>query len=61
MLDPATGAFEVSSPGAFGFHPWIDRQRDLYGVYVIEAPDDVSAGGWDVKQQVRNAVDASSS
>jgi CubicO group peptidase (beta-lactamase class C family) len=60
VLDPVTGAYEVSSPGAFGFHPWIDRQRDLYGVYVIEAPDDVYAGGWDVKQLVRAAIDESS-
>jgi CubicO group peptidase (beta-lactamase class C family) len=61
VLDPATGAYEVSSPGAFGFHPWIDRQRDLYGVYVVEAAaDDVSAGGWDVKQQVRDGIDESS-
>lgn len=22
----------VSSPGAFGFHPWIDRERGVYGV-----------------------------
>jgi D-alanyl-D-alanine-carboxypeptidase/D-alanyl-D-alanine-endopeptidase len=59
VLDPATGAYEVSSPGAFGFHPWIDRERDVYGVYVIEAPNEVSAGGWDVKQQVRVAIDGS--
>lgn len=22
----------VSSPGAFGFHPWIDRERGVYGI-----------------------------
>jgi D-alanyl-D-alanine-carboxypeptidase/D-alanyl-D-alanine-endopeptidase len=22
----------VSSPGAFGFHPWIDRERGIYGI-----------------------------
>ena len=58
VLDPATGAYEVSSPGAFGFHPWIDRERDLYGVYAVYLPgDDISAGGWDVKDEVRAAVD----
>ena len=58
VLDPATGAYEVSSPGAFGFHPWIDRERDLYGVYAVYLnDDDISAGGWDVKDEVRAAVD----
>ncbi|MGZ8763809.1 MAG: serine hydrolase domain-containing protein, partial [Acidimicrobiia bacterium] len=61
-LGPAPGAYEVNSPGAFGFHPWIDRTRDLYGVYVVlNQTDDgeTNAGGWAVKTAVREAIDAS--
>jgi hypothetical protein len=37
-LDPATGqAWEASSPGVFGFIPWIDRRRQLAGVFVARA------------------------
>jgi CubicO group peptidase (beta-lactamase class C family) len=58
LLDPATGAYEISSPGAFGFYPWIDRERDVYGVYAVYVPTDgVSGGGWDVKEQVRVVID----
>jgi serine-type D-Ala-D-Ala carboxypeptidase/endopeptidase len=36
--DPATGqAWEASSPGVFGFIPWIDRRRQLAGVFVARA------------------------
>lgn len=30
--DPATGDGAFSSPGAFGFYPWIDSERKYYGV-----------------------------
>lgn len=30
---------EISSPGAFGFRPWIDRERNLLGVLVVEIRD----------------------
>jgi hypothetical protein len=30
---------EISSPGAFGFRPWIDRENDLLGVFVVEIRD----------------------
>lgn len=30
---------EISSPGAFGFRPWIDRERNLLGVFVVEIRD----------------------
>ncbi len=57
VLDPATLAYEVSSPGTFGFRGWIDRQRDIYGVYVVYSQTETS--GWTVEAQVRAAVDAS--
>ena len=33
--DEAGAAIVISSDGKFGFRPWIDRQNDLYGVYLI--------------------------
>ena len=37
-LDTATGqAWEASSPGVFGFIPWIDRRRQLAGVFVAQS------------------------
>ncbi len=30
--DPVTGDGSVSSAGAFGFYPWIDRTRSVYGL-----------------------------
>ncbi|MBI5255085.1 MAG: hypothetical protein HY855_01190 [Burkholderiales bacterium] len=30
--DPAVGDGAFSSPGAFGFYPWVDASRTLYGV-----------------------------
>jgi hypothetical protein len=58
VLDPATGSYEVSSPGAFGSHPWLDRARDIYGVFVIDyCGTNPGGGGWDVKAIVRTAID----
>ncbi len=30
--DPTTGDGSFSSPGAFGFYPWLNRERTLYGI-----------------------------
>lgn len=38
---PDGSAMVVSSDGALGFRPWIDKQNDLFGVYLIR--DDGSA------------------
>ncbi len=58
VVNPQTGALEISSPGAFGFYPWIDRARDTFGVYSVFNPTDgVSAGGWDIKDRVRFVID----
>lgn len=32
-------ALVISSDGSFGFRPWIDKQNDLFGVYLIEDID----------------------
>jgi hypothetical protein len=39
--DPATGDGSFSSPGAFGFYPWISADRALYGVVARK-----SIGSW---------------
>ncbi len=33
---PATGCLRVSSPGAFGFTPWVDRQNGFYAILAME-------------------------
>ena len=30
---------EISSPGAFGFRPWIDRKNNVIGIFVVEIRD----------------------
>lgn len=35
--DPVVGDGAVSSAGAFGFYPWINRARDTYGILAREA------------------------
>jgi hypothetical protein len=37
--DPEVGDGAFSSPGAFGFYPWIDAQRASYGIVARSAPD----------------------
>ena len=37
--DAATGDGAFSSPGAFGFYPWIDRSRTYYGVLARQVRD----------------------
>ncbi len=44
--DPATGDGAFSSPGAFGFYPWIEANRKYYGVIArfASASDELQAG-----------------
>ena len=35
--DPANGDGAFSSPGAFGFYPWISKDKAYYGVLAREA------------------------
>ena len=35
---PATGCEVVSSPGAFGWTPWVDREHGYYAVLGMEIP-----------------------
>ncbi len=34
-VDSVGNALEVSSPGAFGFTPWIDREHNLLGILMV--------------------------
>lgn len=40
--DPKTGDGAFSSPGAFGFYPWIDAGKTTYGIVARVAPN----GAW---------------
>ena len=42
---PATGCATLSSPGAFGFTPWIDRDAGYYAVLGMELDDFASDRG----------------
>jgi hypothetical protein len=54
----ATGrAVEVSSQGAFGFSPWIDKERMLVGVLMLRSSlIQVMPVYLDLKQIVRTAI-----
>lgn len=43
--DPAVGDGAFSSPGAFGFYPWIDATKTTYGVIARE--ENVAKAGYD--------------
>jgi CubicO group peptidase (beta-lactamase class C family) len=59
ILDKHGRAVQVSSPGALGFTPWVDKERNLLGVFLVEFPRQriVSTIAM-VQQKVREAVDA---
>jgi len=53
--DPVVGDGAFSSPGAFGFYPWIDAGRSTYGILARRVD---SGGGYDSAQcgrQIRKA------
>jgi serine-type D-Ala-D-Ala carboxypeptidase/endopeptidase len=39
---PATGCQKISSPGAFGFTPWIDRENGYYAILAMEIRNDMA-------------------
>lgn len=56
---------QVSSPGAFGFRPWINHPRRLFGVWMVQHPQRQGAQSrppaynpWDLLDRVHRAVDA---
>ncbi|KAJ3410978.1 hypothetical protein HDV05_002955 [Chytridiales sp. JEL 0842] len=42
--DPNLGDGSFSSPGAFGFYPWIDSKKDWYGILAREVEGGVGDG-----------------
>jgi serine-type D-Ala-D-Ala carboxypeptidase/endopeptidase len=54
---PAAGCDVVSSPGAFGFTPWVDRPGGYYAVLGMQldrdTPDGVVSFAVDLEQQLR--------
>ncbi|MGE5452327.1 MAG: hypothetical protein ACM3VZ_10870 [Acidobacteriota bacterium] len=50
--DPSLGDGAFSSPGAFGFYPWIDAGRQYYGILAREAHRGVLLGDADSKPGV---------
>ena len=36
---PATGCQDITSPGAFGFTPWIDRDGRYYAIVAMESQE----------------------
>jgi CubicO group peptidase (beta-lactamase class C family) len=42
---PAAGCPSVSSPGAFGFTPWLDRAAGYYAILGMELPRDTADAG----------------
>lgn len=59
VVDAETGAaLEASSPGVFGFCPWIDRQRELAGVFIGSAGMDKTLPAYlKLKALIRKVVD----
>jgi CubicO group peptidase (beta-lactamase class C family) len=59
ILDRHGRAVQVSSPGAFGFTPWVDKERNLLGVFQVQTlRQRVAPTIAMVQQKVREAVDA---
>jgi CubicO group peptidase (beta-lactamase class C family) len=42
---PAQGCGSISSPGAFGFTPWLDRAAGYYAILGMELPRDTADSG----------------
>jgi hypothetical protein len=42
--DPTTGDGSYSSPGKFGFYPWVDSTFTYYGIVAREDPSDAAIG-----------------
>ena len=54
---PDGTALQVSSQGAFGFSPWIDREHDVAGVFVVQHQlPAVYRGVDEIQRLVREAV-----
>lgn len=58
IVDRNGKLIQVSSPGAFGFTPWIDRQRHLVGVFLVnDRLPNIYQLVHNIQQILREAVD----
>lgn len=64
---PATGCSSISSPGAFGWTPWVDREGGYYAIIAMEVGDARDGVvnfsvrlAQDLKPEIRRALAASS-
>ena len=53
--DPVVGDGAFSSPGAFGFYPWVDASRTLYGVLAREVASGSGVGSASCGRLIRKA------
>lgn len=54
---PATGCSTISSPGAFGFTPWLDRSAGYYAILGMEARDNHRTHfGSELEQQLKPLI-----
>jgi CubicO group peptidase (beta-lactamase class C family) len=58
ILDEHGRAVQLSSPGAFGFTPWVDKKRDLIGIFMVrnQGPNIYPTVGT-IQRRVREIVD----
>jgi D-alanyl-D-alanine-carboxypeptidase/D-alanyl-D-alanine-endopeptidase len=58
LIDAGGNAIQVSSPGAFGFNPWIDQKRNLIGVFMAQSQGPrIHPTVRLIQEEVRKAVD----
>ncbi|WP_129648159.1 serine hydrolase domain-containing protein [Peristeroidobacter agariperforans] len=53
---PTTGCSAISSPGAFGFNPWLDRDVGYYAILGMQVPNDRVGFVVDLKQQLKPLI-----
>ena len=59
LVDDRGNAIQLSSQGAFGFSPWIDRQRHLIGVFLVnDRLPNIYQLVENIQKILRDAVDA---
>ena len=57
--DAAGATLEFTSPGAFGFTPWIDYERGIYGIVMVQSLNSVLSDDIDaIKLAIEAAIDA---
>lgn len=61
-LDAQGNAVQLSSPGALGFEPWVDKKHNLIGVFLVQIPrQKIAPTVAKVKQKVLEIADTCNS